>query len=300
MKLMDAARNAVALAKPKKKERLLVVTDRASLAIGKAIYEAAKQKCSAEIIVIKQTGGHGREPPKAVAAAMKKVDIVYCPTKYSLTHTNASRAAKKSGATVITLPGITRAVFLRGVGVDYKKVRRLTKRVGDGLHKAKKVRIVASGTDIVIDVRGCRRADDGGDFPRKSIHNLPSGEAAVAPRGADGFFTAKDLHLTKKQVKIVVKGRKVVGVSNSRLKRHLWKVRNARNIAELGIGTNPGAKSTDNTLEAEKVLGTCHIAVGDSKSLGGSVGAEIHWDFIIRKPTIWFDNKKIMDKGKLL
>ncbi|MFC2175073.1 aminopeptidase [archaeon] len=300
MKLLDAARNAVALSKPKKKESLLVVTDAPTLAIGKAIYEAAQEKCGAEILVIKPTGGHSREPPKKVAAAMKKADIVYCPTKYSLTHTGASRAAKKNGATVITLPGITRPVFIRGVGVDYKKVRRTTKRISDKMHKAKKVRIVARGTDVTIDVRGCKRADDGGWFPRKSIHNLPSGEAAVAPKGADGFFTAKDLHLAKKAVKFTVKKGKVVGVDSPRLKRHLWKIRNARNIAELGIGTNPGAKLSDSTLEAEKVLGTCHIAVGDSKSMGGAVSAEIHWDFIINKPTIWFDRKKVMDKGRLL
>ena len=37
-----------------------------------------------------------------------------------------------------------------------------------------------------------------------------------------------------------------------------------RNIAELGIGTNDRATRPDNILEAEKILGTIHIALGDN------------------------------------
>jgi leucyl aminopeptidase (aminopeptidase T) len=33
-----------------------------------------------------------------------------------------------------------------------------------------------------------------------------------------------------------------------------------RNVTELGIGTNPNAKSPLNLLEAEKIKGTVHVA----------------------------------------
>lgn len=300
MTLMDAARNAVALAKPKKSENLLVVTDAPSAQIGIAIYAAAAERCKASLLAIKPTGGHGREPPRAVAKAMRDADIIFCPTKYSLTHTEASRAAKRAGATVVTLPGITKDVFIRGMAADYGKIKKETRRLGKALRQAKAVRIVSSGTDITLDVRGCKDADDDADLHRKSIHNLPSGEAAIAPRDANGHFTAEDLHLTKRRVRIDVAGRKAVAVSSPKLRKHLWSVKNARNVAELGIGTNPGARLTDNVLEAEKVLGTCHIALGDSKSMGGSVRAALHWDFIIEKPTIWFDNRMIMERGRML
>lgn len=71
-----------------------------------------------------------------------------------------------------------------------------------------------------------------------------------------------------------------------------------RNIAELGIGTNPKAKRPDNVLEAEKILGTIHIAIGDNIHFGGKVEADIHQDFIIPRPTLYVDGEKVIDEGK--
>ena len=72
----------------------------------------------------------------------------------------------------------------------------------------------------------------------------------------------------------------------------------ARNIAELGIGTNEKARVTGNILEDEKVIGTCHIALGNNAGFGGKVNVQLHLDGIIRNPTIFIDNKKIMNNGK--
>ncbi len=70
-------------------------------------------------------------------------------------------------------------------------------------------------------------------------------------------------------------------------------------IAELGIGTNENAKRPDVILEAEKILGTIHVAIGDSKSIGGENEAEIHMDFVINKPNVTIDDKTLMAEGKL-
>ena len=75
--------------------------------------------------------------------------------------------------------------------------------------------------------------------------------------------------------------------------------KNAFNIAELGIGTNPKAIITGNILEDEKVLGTAHIAFGKNSSFGGKVDVPIHIDGVFNKPTIYVDKKLIIDDGKL-
>jgi leucyl aminopeptidase (aminopeptidase T) len=80
----------------------------------------------------------------------------------------------------------------------------------------------------------------------------------------------------------------------------LWKYKNARNIAEFGIGLNPKAVLSGNTLEDEKVLGTCHIAFGSNFDFGGRIKSDVHWDAILLKPTIYVDDRKIMDEGDLL
>jgi leucyl aminopeptidase (aminopeptidase T) len=53
-------------------------------------------------------------------------------------------------------------------------------------------------------------------------------------------------------------------------------------------------------LEDEKVMGTAHIALGNNLSMGGKVNVGIHLDGVIKKPDIFFDDKLIMKKGKLL
>jgi leucyl aminopeptidase (aminopeptidase T) len=53
-------------------------------------------------------------------------------------------------------------------------------------------------------------------------------------------------------------------------------------------------------LEDEKVMGTIHIAFGDNKSMGGTVGVASHLDGLVTSPTVWFDDRKIMEAGRLL
>jgi leucyl aminopeptidase (aminopeptidase T) len=79
---------------------------------------------------------------------------------------------------------------------------------------------------------------------------------------------------------------------------------NCRNIAELGIGTNDKASRPDNVLEAEKILGTIHIALGDNTGFGGKVSAPFHEDYVFYQPTltaIMADGSEqvIIDAGKL-
>ena len=53
-------------------------------------------------------------------------------------------------------------------------------------------------------------------------------------------------------------------------------------------------------LEDEKVMGTIHIAFGDNKSMGGSVRVASHLDGLVKQPTVWFDERKIMEAGRFV
>lgn len=86
-----------------------------------------------------------------------------------------------------------------------------------------------------------------------------------------------------------------------KLKQQLDSVgKEARNIAEFGIGTNDSARLSGVLLEDEKVMGTIHIALGNNVSMGGSVNVPIHLDGVVKKPTVWMDGKMLMKDGKLL
>ncbi|MFQ5800487.1 MAG: aminopeptidase, partial [Candidatus Hydrothermarchaeales archaeon] len=77
-------------------------------------------------------------------------------------------------------------------------------------------------------------------------------------------------------------------------------IKNASNVAEIGIGVNPKARLTGNVLEDEKVLGTAHVAFGNNVNFGGKINAKVHIDGIIKEPTISVDGKGIAEKGFLL
>lgn len=73
---------------------------------------------------------------------------------------------------------------------------------------------------------------------------------------------------------------------------------NLRQVAEeLGIGTNDQAIITGNILEDEKVLGTCHVAIGDNSTFGGTVSVASHLDGILRNPSLEVDDKLLLYRG---
>lgn len=62
-----------------------------------------------------------------------------------------------------------------------------------------------------------------------------------------------------------------------------------RVVAELGIGTNPGARLTDSfpgQMENEKIRGTCHFDLGHNTWFGGKNVCEKHIGGIVWHPTI--------------
>jgi leucyl aminopeptidase (aminopeptidase T) len=75
------------------------------------------------------------------------------------------------------------------------------------------------------------------------------------------------------------------------------KKKEAYNVAELGVGCNPNARLIGIILEDEKVYGTVHVAFGDNSTFGGNVQAGIHLDGIMRKPSLFLDEKLVIEKG---
>jgi leucyl aminopeptidase (aminopeptidase T) len=298
----------------KKKETILVVTDELKREIGLSLYENAKSLGhEALFIEMKSREINGEEPPVYVADLMKKFDVVLCPTAKSLTHTDARRNASASGVRVATFPGITKEVMIRGLNADYKKIAALTLKLKKRLEKTNVVRVTtARGTDITMPVANRKVIPSKGLFHKKGESgNLPTGEAFLAPiegksEGvfiADGSFAG--VGMLKTPIKIKVEKGLATEISGGREAEQLWKMISkfgdkGRNIAEFGIGTNDKAKLSGMLLEDEKVLGTVHIALGDNKSMGGKVHVPLHLDGVIKQPDVYFDDRLIMKKGKLL
>jgi len=298
----------------KKNEKLLVVTDSKLYSIAKMFFDEAKNITDdVKLIKIPIPRVHGTEPSREVAQEMLKYDAELLITTKSLTHTKARKSASDKGARIATMPSVTRDMIERSLNIDYDRLKRVNDKLAKVLDKGKKVRITTKlGTDIRFSIKG-RKAwgTDSGLYTKKgSFGNLPCGEVFIAPveKTANGIFIVdasfSDFGKLKKPFKVEVRGGYAIrfeGAKSRKLEELLDSVgRNARNIAEFGIGTNEKAKITGNILEDEKAMGTCHIALGNNAGFGGKVHVQLHMDGIIRKPTIYVDDKKIMNDGKLL
>ena len=298
------------------KEKLLIVTDTERPgSITKVLAIAAEiAGASTVVITMSPTGMSGIEPPEIVAAAMSAADAIINQTSHSMTHTNAQRAAIANGARVCNIRNVDEDMMIRGgITADYREVKRLSDSLVEIINQGEWVRITTpQGTDIRFSIKGRRGytlagyATNPGEFS-----GLPDGEAACAPLEGttEGVivnpYSLEDIDVVKDPIRIEFEKGLVTKVEGGREAQELLKVLAkagdpGRNVAEFAIGTNPACRLIGKSREDKKKLGTAHIALGDSKSLGGTVECYMHMDIMFRQPTITIDEKVIVEAGRLM
>jgi len=294
----------------KEGEAFLSIGDGPSREIAMAFWEVARDmKAESMYVEIIPRTTHAEEPPPAVATMMKEVDVLVAPTSKSLSHTAARKAACDAGARVATLPGVTRDVLIRGLSADYKAIAERTKRLADIITSGKSAHISSStGTDLTMSLDGRRGLADTGIVHKPGdFSNLPAGEAFVAPvQGKTEGLLVVDgsmagVGVLKDLIKVTIEKGEAVRIEGSKVLEEIMEKygRDARNVAELGIGTNDKVKLSGSVLEDEKVLGTVHVALGDNSTFGGNVSVPVHLDGIIRNPVLSIDGKVVVKDGKL-
>ena len=295
----------------KENETLLILTDDNKIEIGRSLYDEAKKLAKeAVLMVMSPRKVSGEEPPKEVAEAMKNFDVIVCPTSTSLTHTNAKINAINNGARLASMPGITKNMFEEGaITADYKEVETLTLKFTDLLTKAKKAKIIKENYVLEMDLQDRNGIPSTGVYKNPGESgNLPSGEAYIAPLEdsangeiiIDGSMVGVGILETPLYAKI--KNGKLVelkGEDSDKLQVLFDNERNST-IGELGIGTNPAARLTGVILEDEKIYGTIHIAFGTNTSFGGVNKANCHLDGIVLNPTLYLDDKLVIENGNIV
>ena len=295
-------------------ESILIVADENMREIGLALYEAGKKiAMEAFYMEMKSRNIDGQEPPDQIGSMMRKVDVVVCPTSVSLTHTDARRRACDLGVRVATMPGITEEIMTRCLSADPKKVTKLSEQIAALLKDVHKVKVETKlGTDIIMPIKGRKVYISTGVLKKiGESGNLPSGEVYVSPvEGKSSGIIVFDgsmsgVGLLNTPITVEVKNgyaKKITGESEAiEFAAMLDDAgREAHSVAEFGIGTNHKAKIIGKIIEDEKSLGTIHIAFGNNISMGGKVNVKTHLDGVIKKPTVYFDNIKIMDNGKFV
>ena len=245
------------------------------------------------------------------------VDCVIALSNYSTSHTRfRDFLTRICGCRYASMPLFDISMLEGSMNVDWKALAKITADLARIVNTAERIDIKTPNGTLISFSKKARKAlaDTGMLTGKGSFSNLPAGEVYLAP--VEGTARGKlvlewgPTRQLEPPVKLTVKDGYVSDVAGKDeyagyIRKKLAEKKENGNIAELGIGTNSAAKSPDNILESEKILGTIHIALGDNSSFGGNVKTPFHQDFVFFKPTVTLISKSgikkdILKAGKLI
>jgi len=311
--LATAAEAAVRCLGVRAFDDVLVLCNEPQRAIAESLAAAAGGSArSVRVVEFLPLTRDGEEPPAFVAETMTQANVIFAPTSFSISHTQARSAATARGARIATMPGLTPEIFVRAVPVDYDGLARAGARIAAELSAASTCRVTSSaGTDLVLSLEGRTAISDDGDLRAEAAWgNLPAGEAFISPVETSGegsivFDGAlAGYGMLREPIFVTVVGGRAID-AHGEAARWLLDTLDAggptgRLLAELGIGTNPQATLNGRILEDEKAVGTAHLAFGTSASIGGTNLATVHIDGVLLQPTVELDHRVLIQDGELL
>ncbi|MBI5000818.1 MAG: hypothetical protein HZB92_04735 [Euryarchaeota archaeon] len=299
-------------------ETLLVISDASTEDVARYVIEAAKATSSK--VQFKAVGGakmHGQEPPREVADAMLKADVIFCLTAFSMAHTKARKRATDRGARYLSLPDYSlEQLASPALTVDYASFSGVAGKLRDILDNGKTVRVrTLMGTDLELNIAG-RTANfcPGYTSEPGMLGSPPDIETNIAPleeksRGTivvDGSIPCREIGLVSEAIRVEVKAGNIrtvdTGTEQGRALDTLLRAGGDERrliLAEFGIGLNPQAKLCGRMLEDEGCMGTVHFGFGSNATIGGENDVAFHLDLVIRNPTVVVDGLTVMEEGRL-
>ena len=306
-------------------DRVLVLTDDATLAIGEAL--ALEALATGAVVILHRLEEFAPRPILAIPDGLLDAYRSFKPT--------ASFFAASSQRGEITfrlklgkilrsefkvrhghMPGVTPELMREGMTTDYNQVYDVTMAVNDIVSRAHTMHITSSkGTDLSAefspDLRWvpCHgRYHHQGDWG-----NLPEGETYTSPGRLEGVIVADILGdyfsskygLLEQPVTFTVKDNLVVGIESANqvladeVSQYLDSAENGRRAGEFAIGTNLGLTHlVGNLLQDEKYPGI-HVAFGNPypEETGAPWACNIHVDVIPVQCTIDVDGRRLMTDG---
>jgi len=287
-------------------DRVLVVTDPKTAACGEAFARGAEDHgCAVTIYRLPAAGRPLREIPDDLLPLLDDTTVVInaivgdgaeVPFRLKWIHAIEDTGRIRMGHS----PGIDVDMMISGtLSVDYSAMAKMADRLYAGFQGAVHAHLTTpAGTNLHLDLTGRALTDDlkatvdvGANLPCGEVYCAPVEDGANGVVVVDGCFGSHGLVSSPVQIRVldglargvVGKDSRIVEIINCLLDTDAG----SRTIAELGIGLNSGARLTDCMLEAEKVLGTAHVAFGDNEGLGGGQSrSSMHVDYLLKKPTL--------------
>ncbi len=322
--LMHGARRLAGInAGVQKGEKVLVIGDTSgeNPEIARAMMQAAKELgADVTLCLMEPRSTHGENPTALIAEMMPRADVIFAPTRYSLSHSKAREAANEAGCRFISMPDYHGEMLLPGAALDadfleiYKTVLRLQKKLGE----AGEIHVQGTGgTDIRLRAEGrvgnevsgvCRAAGTWGSPPNIEVNISPIEGETQGRVVVDGSIPLPQIGLIAEgqPLQLEIRDGRISSFSKGEQAEAFREILDGENqpenlvLAEFGIGLNDHAKLCGSMLEDEGAFGTAHFGFGHNFDQGGQNQATKHIDCVFCKPTVTLDGEVILKDGLLM
>lgn len=325
--LMEGAHNAINVClKLQPQERITIIADNECVEIAAALVnEIEKVGSEYSLFVLEDYVQRPmQDMPKFILEDLAKsqVSIYACLTQTGELRTRIQMTDVVNQHKIRHghMVNITKQIMKEGMRADFLKVDELSQRL---IEKARKAKFITAktdaGTHLVAEFsQSLQWVKTSGLITTLKWGNLPGGEIFTSPYNVNGTFVvdgvvgdylcAKYGDLKETPLTIEIKDSRIVKMTcdNKELLEEFTAYtmtdENSNRVGEFAIGTNIAVTHViGNILQDEKIPGL-HMAFGHpySQHTGADWVSTTHIDCVGRAFDIWFDDEKIMEKGKFL
>ncbi len=185
-----------------------------------------------------------------------------------------NKLERHKSARICHCPGLTIDMFTEGAAsltdAEYESMFAFGEKLREKLKDTKKVRVQSQlGADFTFRIDHEFIVEYGGNLPCGEVMCMPpvgdsfDGKLVCTSGGFDRLYRETPVEISSKNGKaglVKCSDKKI----KSRIEEELRRDPGSRYLGEFSFGINPKARLVDEFLEAEKVIGTIHVAFGGS------------------------------------
>jgi len=326
----EAAKNALKnVLEASSNERILIICDEEKRRVGEAFANGALSlDLWTRLVILRKQKETRTEIPDGLQKVLAKKPDIYInllsgnreetPFRIKLIKTETHDHKSRLGH----CPGVTTDMLTEGAlaltSEEHKIMQGQAEKLIAALEDTVTVEIRnPAGTNLTLHTHDRRFFTDTKlDWKTMKWMNLPTGEVIVAPveDSLNGKLVCDmavgGIGKLRDPVEVTAKNGRVEKVF-SRDTDHLRRIKETFQtddwsdlVGEFAFGINPKARFVDEFLEAEKILGTVHVAFGANTDMpGGKNPSKNHMDLLISEPIVTVTKKDnetftILEKGR--
>ena len=325
--LAPGARNAVRVClQLQPKDRITIITDEATREIAAALQVEVEEIGSEHTLFVWEdyaTRPSPNMPPEILEDLAKSQVSIFCAQSQ-----RGELSARGQMTDVVNkhfirhahMVNITPQIMCEGMRADFQDVDALSQRLVEWARHTSRITCrTAHGTEFEGEFSPkLKWLKTSGIIKPEKWGNLPGGEIFTAPMNTNGTFVvdgvvgdylcAKYGDLQRAPLTIEVRDNRIVDLRSANrdlkeeFKAYTSTDENSNRVGEFAIGTNTACtRVIGHILQDEKIPGV-HIAFGHpySEHTGANWVSQTHIDCVGRDFDIWFDDEKVMERGKFL